>query len=138
MQLLCCLDFAGQHAAWKHHSRCLLLQCRYQRLGKRSQSGSLDSGTPLGTPVGTPYLALTPSASPGQLAAEHAVYADFMRTTLEIINTIITTGLTSCLVLHCCACIHWHYINFWPIGRSTGGCWNQRTTYVVLMPARVN
>lgn len=85
-------------------TRSLLLQCRYQRLGKRSQSGSLDSGTPLGTPLGTPYLALTPSASPGQLAAEHAVYADFMRTTLEIINTVITTGLTqvalSCTAVH--------------------------------------
>lgn len=42
--------------------------------------------------MGTPHLNLTPLASPGQLAAEHAVYADFMRTVLEIINTIITTG----------------------------------------------
>ena len=42
--------------------------------------------------MGTPYMTPTPLASPGQLAAEHAVYADFMRTVLEIINTIITTG----------------------------------------------
>ncbi|KAA6428940.1 MAG: hypothetical protein FRX49_01050 [Trebouxia sp. A1-2] len=65
----------------------------YQRIGRRSQSGSLAPVTPLGTPLGTPYLTPSPSASPGQLAAEHAVYADFMRTILEIINTIITTGL---------------------------------------------
>lgn len=67
---------------------CLVI-CRYQRIGRRSQSGSLDSGTP----SGTPYLAPTPLASPGQLAAEHAVYADFMRTILEVINTVITTGV---------------------------------------------
>ena len=42
--------------------------------------------------MGTPHMNLTPLASPGQLAAEHAVYADFMRTVLEVINTIITTG----------------------------------------------
>lgn len=42
--------------------------------------------------MGTPYMTPTPLASPGQLAAEHAVYADFMRTVLEIIDTIITTG----------------------------------------------
>ena len=42
--------------------------------------------------MGTPHVNLTPLASPGQLAAEHAVYADFMRTVLEVINTIVTTG----------------------------------------------
>ena len=46
----------------------------------------------MGTSLGTPHLNPTPLASPGQLAAEHAVYADFMRTVLEVINTIITTG----------------------------------------------
>ena len=66
----------------------LVSLCRYQRIGKRSSSVALDSGTPMGTPYFTP----TPLASPTQLAAEHAVYADFMRTVLEIINTIITTG----------------------------------------------
>ena len=71
-----------------------VLQCRSQRIGRRSQSGSLAPSTPLGTPLGTPYLTPSPSASPGQLAAEHAVYADFMRTILEIINTIITTGVS--------------------------------------------
>lgn len=46
----------------------------------------------MGTPLGTPHLNPTPLASPGQLAAEHAVYADFIRTVLEVIDTIITTG----------------------------------------------
>lgn len=50
----------------------------------------------MGTPLGTPHLNPTPLASPGQLAAEHAVYADFMRTVLEVINTIITTGQATC------------------------------------------
>ncbi|DBA66011.1 TPA: hypothetical protein ACH3X2_003021 [Trebouxia sp. C0005] len=50
----------------------------------------MDPGTPLGTLLGTPCLFPSPSASPGQLAAEHAVYADFIHT---IISSITTTGV---------------------------------------------
>ncbi|KAL3152555.1 hypothetical protein ABBQ32_001582 [Trebouxia sp. C0010 RCD-2024] len=78
----------SSHAAQRLVSLFDMLSRRYQRIGRRSSSGTLDGGTPMGTP----HLNLTPLASPGQLAAEHAVYADFMRTVLEIINTIITTG----------------------------------------------
>ncbi len=44
-------------------------------------------------PPGTPYLTPSFSASPGQLAAEHDICADFMPT-MEIINDVITTGAT--------------------------------------------
>lgn len=77
----------SSHAAQRLVSLFDMLSRRYQRIGKRSISGSLD------TPLGTPQLGPTPLASPGQLAAEQVVYADLMRTVLEIINTIITTGL---------------------------------------------
>ncbi len=40
-----------------------------------------------------PFSHSQPSASPGQLAAEHDVCADFMPT-VEIIQNVITTGAT--------------------------------------------
>ena len=45
------------------------------------------------TPLGTLFLRPQSSASPGKLAAEHGICADFMPT-VEIINNVIMTGAT--------------------------------------------
>ena len=94
----------------------------------------------MGTPLGTPDLNSTLLASPGQLATEHAVYADFMRTVLEIINTIISTGqaISSTAILFLHALIVLRRTNIaWCSGATLTrpvGCSDAACLFPVLLP----